>query len=74
MVHINVADRASGEGSVAGGPQEELQVAVVPQELELLKGINAFATPGNLLALMGGSGRLYRDLVGCAMQVCPQTL
>jgi ABC-type histidine transport system ATPase subunit len=28
----------------------------VPQELELLKGINAFATSGNLVALMGGSG------------------
>jgi ABC-type multidrug transport system ATPase subunit len=31
----------------------------VTQELELLKGVNAFATPGNLVALMGGSGAGY---------------
>jgi ABC-type transport system involved in cytochrome bd biosynthesis fused ATPase/permease subunit len=30
--------------------------AEVPEELELLKGVNAFAEPGSLLALMGGSG------------------
>jgi ABC-type multidrug transport system ATPase subunit len=28
----------------------------VPKELELLKGITAFAEPGVLMALMGGSG------------------
>lgn len=31
-------------------------VEEVPAELELLKGVHAFAEPGHLLALMGGSG------------------
>jgi ABC-type transport system involved in cytochrome bd biosynthesis fused ATPase/permease subunit len=39
----------------AGGAAVD-DAAEVPGELELLKGINAFAEPGNLLALMGGSG------------------
>jgi ABC-type nitrate/sulfonate/bicarbonate transport system ATPase subunit len=39
----------------AGGPAVD-ESAEVPEELELLKGINAFAEPGSLLALMGGSG------------------
>lgn len=37
---------------VQGGSEEEAP----PAELELLKGINMHAEPGNLLALMGGSG------------------
>lgn len=51
MVRVSVAGQVSSEGVVPQLSEE------VPQELELLKGINAFATPGNLLALMGGSGR-----------------
>jgi ABC-type histidine transport system ATPase subunit len=45
-------------GSAAGtqGGTAAADVEDVPQELELLKGINAFAVPGNLVALMGGSG------------------
>ena len=49
--------RVSVPGRAAAGHAAEV-VEDVPQELQLLKGINAFATPGNLLALMGGSGGL----------------
>jgi ABC-type glutathione transport system ATPase component len=40
---------------LAGGPAVDGS-AEVPEELELLKGINTFSQPGSLLALMGGSG------------------
>lgn len=50
VVRVSVPGRVSQPGPAAGGMEE------VPQELELLKGINAFATSGNLVALMDGSG------------------
>jgi ABC-type glutathione transport system ATPase component len=58
------ADSAHTDGSVvvvevqAGTAAVDAasSAAEVPEELELLKGINAFAEPGSLLALMGGSG------------------
>jgi hypothetical protein len=42
----------------AVGPtrQQEATDSDIPAELELLKGLTAFAEPGRLLALMGGSG------------------
>lgn len=53
MVRVSVA----GSAAVSqGGAAAAADVEDVPQELELLKGINAFAVPGNLVALMGGSG------------------
>jgi hypothetical protein len=58
VVRVSIPGRVSQPGSAAG-------LQEVPQELELLKGINAFATPGNLVALMGGSG----GLVACGC--CP---
>jgi hypothetical protein len=52
VVRVSVADSAAlSQGGTAAADVED-----VPQELELLKGINAFAVPGNLVALMGGSG------------------
>lgn len=48
MVRVSVPGAMS---QMDNGAAEE-----VLQELELLKGVNAFATPGNLVALMGGSG------------------
>lgn len=41
---------------VQAGAAAVNEPAEVPEELELLKGVNAFAEPGQLLALMGGSG------------------
>ncbi|WIA20601.1 hypothetical protein OEZ85_004985 [Tetradesmus obliquus] len=41
---------------VQAGAAAADEPAEVPEELELLKGVNAFAEPGQLLALMGGSG------------------
>jgi ABC-type microcin C transport system duplicated ATPase subunit YejF len=43
-----MVQRSAGGAAAAGGG--------VPKELELLKGVSGFAVPGNLMALMGGSG------------------
>lgn len=48
-------DVESGDGAAAAaaGTFEPLEV---PAKLELLKGITGYAVPGELMALMGGSG------------------
>lgn len=51
LVHVNIAAPSVAEASAAAAED-------TPRELELLKNINAFATPGDLMALMGGSGAL----------------
>lgn len=69
MVRVSVAGSTS-QGGVTVVEED------VPQELELLKGINAFATPGNLVALMGGSGAptTADDVTHCAVCRRHQTL
>lgn len=52
--NYNAAAAAAAAAAAGGGE--------VPAELELLKGISCFACPGNLLALMGGSGEAHQ---GC---------
>lgn len=48
-IHVSImVPRSAGGAAAAGGG--------VPKELELLKGVSGFAVPGNLMALMGGSG------------------
>lgn len=54
----------------AGGTEEEAP----PAELELLKGINMHAEPGNLLALMGGSGGSLTLQMACCCWHCPYML
>jgi hypothetical protein len=38
------------------GDESAAAAAAVPEQLELLKGISGYACPGQLTALMGGSG------------------
>ena len=43
-------------GGAAAAPPAAPQPVEVPKKLELLKGITGYAEPGQLTALMGGSG------------------
>lgn len=50
-IHVSIRIARSGGGAAAGAGR-----GAAPKELELLKGVSGFAVPGNLMALMGGSG------------------
>eukprot|EP00887_Chlorella_sp_A99_P006644 scaffold3.g6644.t1 len=59
-----VPDPSSGTapGVVKGSADKEIE-----GKLELLKGINLFAEPGNLVSLMGGSGAGKTTLMDCIL-------